>query len=101
MYRTLGYNYEENKKYCGLPEKVYMQGVSDIETDKWLEILKEKGRIPYIRYPIVCARCGKLYPEFFDVSDEEWNKYIEPNKRGSVLCKNCYDKIKLLIDSAN
>lgn len=60
--------------------------------------IKEKDRIPHILYPIICARCGKLWPEMFMVSDEEWEKYIQADKRKCVLCKTCYEGIKLLIE---
>jgi len=59
---------------------------------------EEKDRIPYIKYPIVCAKCGANWPDFFMVADEEWRKYIEPNKRRSVICLSCYSEIKTLID---
>jgi hypothetical protein len=32
--------------------------------ERWEEELNRKGRVPYIEYPNVCARCGALWPEF-------------------------------------
>ena len=52
--------------------------------NKWLEILDEKGRIPYIYYPVVCAKCGEINPEFFRVSDKVWKKYVQSNMRDEV-----------------
>lgn len=99
-YIALGYDYDSNARFCGLPEKIYNNGLSIQDEKKWIEILNKKGRIPYIRYPIVCAKCGKQWPDFFNVSDEEWAKYIQPDMRRSVICKNCYNEIKMLIDNA-
>ena len=36
---------------------------------------------------------------FFRVSDEEWEQYIQPNMRGEVICRECYDFIKSVIDN--
>src|SRR4051794_39338869 len=33
--------------------------------ERWEAALNLKGRVPYIVYPIVCARCGALWPDFF------------------------------------
>lgn len=66
--------------------------------EQWLTILEEKGRVPYIVWPIICNRCGKLWPEMFRVSDEEWKKYIQISERGCLVCRSCFDKIKHLIE---
>jgi len=68
--------------------------------DQWIKKLEERGRIPYIQYPYLCAKCGKLYPELFNVPDEEWQRYIQPDKRRGVICRECYQEIKQLIDNA-
>lgn len=95
----MGYNFDESKQFCGLPENIYEHGLTDEQYKKWLCILEKKGRIPFILYPLICARCGKLWPEFFKVSDKEWEKHIQRDKRNSILCKDCYNDIKQLIDS--
>ena len=64
------------------------------ESDEWLDKLEAKGRIPYIQYPNMCAKCGKLWPEMFHVPDEEWVKYVQPDMRRKMLCRECYDFIK-------
>lgn len=56
-------------------------------------------RFPFIEYPVICARCGKLWPDFFNVPDQEWERYIQPNMRDKVLCRDCYNHIKRLSDS--
>ena len=63
-----------------------------------LKKLNRKGRIPWIEYPTICAKCGELYPDMFMVSDEEWNKYIQIDIQDKMLCRKCYNKIKKLID---
>jgi hypothetical protein len=67
---------------------------------KWLELLDEKGRIPFIYYPVVCAKCGKVNPRFFRVKDKVWAKYVQPNIRKEVLCKKCFKFIASAIDKA-
>jgi hypothetical protein len=90
----------EKKPYNGLPEEVYEHGLPDDKAELWEKELQKKGLIPYIRYPNLCARCGKIFPEMFSVSDEEWKKYIEPAKRDSMICRECYDWIRKAVDDA-
>jgi hypothetical protein len=52
-----------------------------------LDILDDKGRIPFIMYPNLCAKCGTLWPEMFSVPDEEWERYIEPRMRGKCCVR--------------
>jgi hypothetical protein len=56
-------------------------------------------RVPYINWPIVCARCGGLWPRLFGVPDTEWDHYIQIDKQGAVVCQPCYDTIKAWIDT--
>jgi hypothetical protein len=56
-------------------------------------------RVPYIEYPNICAKCGKLWPNMFMVPNEEWKHYIEPEMRDKMLCMDCYATIKYLIDT--
>ena len=82
----------------GLPKHIYEDGLPVTEHRKFVRMLEKKGRIPYIRWPVLCASCGKKWPEMFMVPDEEWAKYIQPDKRDEVVCRKCYDHIKELID---
>lgn len=77
----------------------YENGLTEEQECEWLGILEQKGRIPYILYPNLCARCGQLWSEMFHVPDEEWERYVEPRERGKMLCWNCYCEIKRLIDT--
>ena len=92
-YEKLQYNLDRNAEFCGLPEEVYKNGLPEDEAEKWEDMLEDEGRIPYIRWPIVCAYCGTLWPKLFMVPDEEWEKYVQIDKRDSILCKKCYDFI--------
>ena len=83
-----------------LPPKVYSEGLSDAQLVLWIEMLNKKGRIRYIRYPVLCAKCGSKTVEMFGVTDREWEYYIEPEMRKEVICKRCYLTIKALIDHA-
>lgn len=96
-YTKLGYKIDNSKIFCGLPKDIYKRGLNGVQYKKWEQILEKKGRIPFILYPLICARCGELWPEFFMVPDEEWNKYIQPDKRDKILCRECYNDIKSII----
>ena len=93
-YTQLGYEIDETKSYNGLPKEVYMHGLLDEEEWKWYEILVKKGRIPFVVVPVLCRLCGEQYPDFFMVSEKEWQKYIIPELRNEVLCQNCYKRMK-------
>jgi len=98
-YTKLGFKVDWKHPTCGLPQDIYENGLPDDLGEKWENILEEKGRIPYIVYPNICARCGKLWPDMFKVFNEEWNHYIEPAERRKMLCRDCYDEITNLIDA--
>ena len=94
-----------NKKRFGastsyLPPDVYSNGLTSKQRAKWERLLNKKGRIPFIEYPNICSKCGQLWPDLFSVPDEEWNHYIQPDMRGTVICLACYDHIKSLIDES-
>ncbi len=55
-------------------------------------------RIPYIQYPNICQYCGKVWPDLFMVSDEEWEKYIQIDMRDKIICRKCYEYIKNCIE---
>lgn len=84
---------------CEYEKLSLFDGFSPELRAKWEQILNEKGRIPWIQYPTICAKCGSLRPHLFIVPDEEWKRYIQPDKRRAVLCWDCYDFIKQAIDS--
>ena len=97
-YTKLGIDYDWEKPYSGLPPEIYKNGLSDDLEEKWGEILEEEGRVPYIIYPLICARCGTKWPEGRMYPDWEWQRYVAPAMRGRILCDNCFQKIKILID---
>lgn len=100
-YKQLGFDYNFNKPFCGLPEDIYKNGLPLDLQSKWENILERKGLIPYIVYPVICSKCGKLWPDFFMVSDEEWKKYIQKDMQDTVICLKCYKHIKNKIDRVN
>jgi len=53
-------------------------------------------RIPYIQRLVQCDVCGELSPYFFNVPDEEWDKYVIPPLQEEVLCIDCYCAMKEL-----
>jgi len=74
----------------------YNHGLTDEQAEKWDDMLETKGRIPFVRIPVVCALCGQFYPDFFSVPDNEWDKYVIPELTSKVLCRTCYDKQRKL-----
>lgn len=61
------------------------------------EEVEEIGyRIPYVQIPVLCMSCGRTYPNFFNVPDEEWKKYVIPELQKEVLCIVCYKRMKIL-----
>ncbi len=97
-YTGLGFYYDWNAQYCGLPRDIYENGLPEELEDKFEELLNAKGRVPYIQYPIVCSKCGELWPDLVMVPDDEWKKYIQADKRRLILCRDCYDHIKNVTD---
>lgn len=82
-----------------LAEQTYSGGVSDEQQKEWNVRCADRGRIPFIYAPIVCARCGKLWPDFFSVQDSAWEYYAGPTHRDSVLCERCFFTIKTRTDA--
>src|SRR6266436_4679064 len=72
--------------------------LTDAQREDWEKLLDDKGRIPFILYPNLCAKCGTLWPEMFHVPDAEWKHYIDPQMRHMELCQACYEQIKAWID---
>lgn len=59
------------------------------------EVMKgDIDRIPYVQSLVHCAVCNELYPDFFNVPDAEWDKYVIPTLQHQVLCRDCYDTMK-------
>jgi hypothetical protein len=76
----------------------YSHGLTDAQQKDWEKLLGDKGRIPFVLYPNLCAKCGALWPEMFLVPDAEWKHYIEPQMQREMLCKACYKQVKAWID---
>lgn len=74
----------------------YEHGLTEAQERIWLEMLERQGRIPYILVPNLCGLCGEQWPEMFDVSDKEWEKYVIPPLQAKTLCRECYDELKNL-----
>ena len=103
QYGSLGYDYWglfSDHPTGGLPRDIYENGLGPAEEQRWLAILTARGRIPYIEYPVLCVRCGALWPDFFSVPDEEWERHVQPDMRQKVLCRPCYDHIVRAIAEA-
>jgi hypothetical protein len=59
---------------------------------------RPRRRVPFIFWANVCQACGQLGPALFDVPDRVWRHYIEPAKRGTIICAPCFSEIAALID---
>ena len=81
-------------------EAALANGITEEQEAEWDAIIETLGgRVPYIDYPNLCCRCGKLWPDMFLVSDEEWARYVEPAHSHEMLCAECYAFIKSVIDA--
>jgi hypothetical protein len=78
--------------------RAYSHGLTKEQSQKWERLLCEKGPIPFIMYPNLCAKCGTLWPEMLNEPDKEWERYVEPEMRGQMLCRACYAQIKQWIN---
>jgi hypothetical protein len=85
---------------CGAGQDEFVINDDEVDGEGWERMLNAKGRVPFILYPNVCAKCGELWPDMFKVPDEEWERYIEIGERDKMLCKPCYDQIKIWIDES-
>jgi hypothetical protein len=99
-YHFFGWDPGMLKPFSGLPQRVYRDGLSPEEDEEYEAHLYEIGRVPYIRYPNLCSRCGAQWPEMFRVPPWKWRRYVAPAQRKSMLCKECWDEVKKLIDDA-
>ena len=90
--------YEKLGIDCSPGTRAYSHGLTDKQSREWEKLLRAKGLIPFIVYPNLCAKCGTLWPEMFDVPNEDWKHYVEPEMRKEMLCKPCYMQIKAWID---
>lgn len=97
---TCDCSYDKLNIDCSPGTWAYEKGLTIVQEERWKKLLEKEGRIPYIQWPNVCAKCGLLWPYLFSVPSEEWEKYIEPGKRDKIVCMSCYGKIKSLIDGA-
>ncbi len=78
----------------------YENGFTENQSEAWEATLALKGRVPYILFPNLCAYCGKMWPEMFHVSEEEWQRYIPIKARCKILCRPCYEWIKIISDKS-
>jgi len=53
-------------------------------------------RIPWVQIPVLCALCGKQFPEDFKVSNKEWQKFVIPELQSETLCWSCFCRLKKL-----
>lgn len=72
--------------------------LTDDEIELWHKHLEEIGRVPHLDFPQLCTYCGKQFPDFFMVPDDEWRHYVPRHHQGDILCETCYEQIKEKID---
>jgi hypothetical protein len=84
--------------YGYLPQEIYERGLTQDHQARWFMLCEEKGRIPYVYSPQLCARCGVQWPAFFMVQDRVWSYYTGPGLRNDLLCKGCFREIVTAID---
>jgi hypothetical protein len=98
-YDLLGLRSSSNPpEYDGLPRDVYKGGLSAEQEARWQAILEARGRLPFVDAPQMCARCGRLWPDFFVVQDTVWEYYAGPRLRDAVVCEPCFDELRRAVD---
>jgi hypothetical protein len=97
-YTKFGMKHDWEAPYSGLPPEIYKNGLPPDLEEQWVEILEEKGRVPFIIYPSMCARCGEKWPKGKMYPDWEWERYVQLSSRDICLCDGCFQEIKKLID---
>lgn len=60
------------------------------------EKVVKQGRIPFIHFPILCAKCGAVDPDFFTVPDREWRAVVPKGSWDIIVCRRCYDHLAKL-----
>jgi len=91
---TCGCCYKHLGIDCSKGTWCYSNGLTEKQTDRWLSILNNRGRAPYIITPVHCARCLEPYPDFFFLEDKEWEQIVPVYLLEEVLCSECYQLIK-------
>lgn len=82
----------------GLSQEVYDNGLSDEQRAAWRAAMETRGRVPFVDAPLMCGRCGKLWPDFFMVQDAAWEYYTGPELRDAVVCERCFDQLRRAIN---
>jgi hypothetical protein len=70
----------------------YEHGLTEEQARQWDKSLREKGLIPFIVAPNLCARCGEPWPTLFMVAD--WQDVIPLPLHEKILCRTCYETVK-------
>ncbi len=65
----------------------YHNGLTTKQEEEWLSLLEEKGRVPWVQDPVLCAKCGEVFPTLF--TDDEWHKYVPPTFHDRLRCRSC------------
>ncbi len=82
-----------------LPPAGSRPALTDAQVDAWCALLETQGRVPFLVYPHLCARCGATFPKMFTVPTVVWDHYIQLDQRGQMLCFPCFQCIVHLIDA--
>lgn len=82
----------KNSRQYTCPSCLVNEGTPHLETCRL-----KNGDAPYIYYPQVCRRCGKLNPSDFYVNETIWSKYIGHPQEHFPLCVSCFFSIRAAI----
>lgn len=101
IYRRFGYQPQPETAMhptMGLPKNIFKNGLPDDQIAEWDAAVTAEGRIPHFYFPGICTRCGTVEPGFFMVSDEEWQSTVPKNHWGDIICRECFDKMRRLVE---
>ena len=60
------------------------------------QAVRRKGRIRFVLFPILCARCGVQWPEFFSAPTPTWERVVPRTHWNTVICRPCFDYLETL-----
>lgn len=61
-----------------------------------MDRVQRKGRIPFVWFPLLCAKCGAQEPTFFAVPTKAWRTVVPRSHWDAILCRPCYDYLASL-----
>ena len=78
-----------------LPPEVFADGLNDEMQARWNQILADRGRCVFIKYPPLCSYCGTPR-NLMSPLPVEWGAFVALDYQGKPMCHQCFARIKHL-----